>query len=126
MHGSLPFRLSQIATSAKAFPTSPKRNRSLFAKLLFFYDNLGAFLIHDIVDIRLVSGYLGGAVISCWERMYPLVQAEREKRRRAEMRFPNRWQEYTEVLYDICKNNPPNGHPHESVAKLIRQSELII
>jgi hypothetical protein len=77
----------------------PESERDLVRELAWFYDNLGALVTHGVVDIEPVSGYLGGSVISVWERLEPLVQAERVKRARNDLPDPNRWQEYFENLY---------------------------
>src|SRR6266511_3661000 len=45
----------------------PEDQRRQVRDLIWFYDNLGAFVIHKIVDAPLVAGYLGGSVIDVWE-----------------------------------------------------------
>ncbi|CAM5549207.1 DUF4760 domain-containing protein [Streptomyces microflavus] len=84
----------------------PERDRDLVRELAWFYDNLGALVAHGVVDIEPVSGYLGGSVISVWESMRPLVQAERDKRAQNAMPDPNRWQEYFENLYHLVRETP--------------------
>lgn len=69
----------------------PEAERNLIRELALFYDNLGALVTHGVVDIGPVSGYLGGSVISVWERMEPLVRAERAKRAQNALPDPNRW-----------------------------------
>ncbi|MGW4756146.1 DUF4760 domain-containing protein [Streptomyces chartreusis] len=85
----------------------PESERDLVRELAWFYDNLGALVTHGVVDIEPVSGYLGGSVISVWERMEPLVQAERSKRASNDLPDPNRWQEYFENLYHLVREMPP-------------------
>lgn len=85
----------------------PESERDLVRELAWFYDNLGALVAHGVVDIEPVSGYLGGSVVSVWERMEPLVQAERAKRARNDLPDPNRWQEYFENLYHLVRETPP-------------------
>lgn len=85
----------------------PESERHLVRELAWFYDNLGALVAHGVVDIEPVSGYLGGSVISVWERMAPLVQAERAKRAANNLPDPNRWQEYFENLYHLVREIPP-------------------
>ncbi|MBC2904713.1 DUF4760 domain-containing protein [Streptomyces cupreus] len=85
----------------------PGSERDLVRELAWFYDNLGALVAHGVVDIEPVSGYLGGSVISVWERVEPLVQAERAKRARNNLPDPNRWQEYFENLYYLVRETPP-------------------
>ncbi|MFE6398923.1 DUF4760 domain-containing protein [Streptomyces alboflavus] len=84
----------------------PEDERELVRELAWFYDNLGALVAHGVVDVEPVSGYLGGSVISVWEGMRPLVEAERAKRARNTMPDPNRWQEYFENLYLLVRENP--------------------
>ncbi|MFI9770260.1 hypothetical protein ACIHJG_25810 [Streptomyces sp. NPDC052415] len=86
----------------------PETERDLVRELAWFYDNLGALVAHGVVGIELVSGYLGGSVISVWERMEPLVQAERAKRARNNLPDPNRWQAYFENLYHLVRETPPD------------------
>lgn len=71
----------------------------------WYYDNLGVLVAHGVVPIDPVAGYLGGSVLECWERMEPLVQAERA--RRAGMSDPTRWQEYFENLYLLLREHAP-------------------
>ncbi|MEU3794898.1 hypothetical protein AB0F07_34755 [Streptomyces fructofermentans] len=85
----------------------PEAERNLIRELAWFYDNLGALVAHGVVDIEPVSGYLGGSVISVWERMQPLVQAERAKRARNGLPDPTRWQQYFENLYHLVREIPP-------------------
>ncbi|MEU1708403.1 hypothetical protein ABZ478_24025 [Streptomyces sp. NPDC005706] len=84
----------------------PEDDRHLVRELAWFYDNLGALVAHGVVDIEPVSGYLGGSVISVWESLQPLVQAERAKRAQNAMPDPNRWQEYFENLYHLVRETP--------------------
>ncbi|MEU2785670.1 hypothetical protein [Streptomyces sp. NPDC007110] len=85
----------------------PEAERNLIRELAWFYDNLGALVSHGVVDIEPVSGYLGGSVISVWEKMEPLVQVERAKRAQNGLPDPNRWQAYFENLYHLVRETPP-------------------
>ncbi|MEU7578538.1 hypothetical protein AB0B50_13115 [Streptomyces sp. NPDC041068] len=85
----------------------PEAERNLIRELAWFYDNLGALVTHGVVDIEPVSGYLGGSVISVWERMEPLVRVERAKRAHNALPDPSRWQEYFENLYHLVRKMPP-------------------
>ena len=80
--------------------------RDLVRELAWFYDNLGALVAHGVIDIEPVSGYLGGSVISVWERLEPVVLAERARRAGNGMPDPNRWQEYFENLYHLVREVP--------------------
>jgi hypothetical protein len=75
----------------------PHHERLLIRDLAWFYDNLGALVAHNIVDIHPVSGYLGGAAVNTWTKMEPLILAERENRVGLD---PSRWQMYFE---NLCK-----------------------
>ncbi|OQQ13666.1 hypothetical protein B0675_25695 [Streptomyces sp. M41(2017)] len=84
----------------------PDNERFLVRELAWFYDNLGALVAHGVVDIEPVSGYLGGSVITVWESLQPLVQAERSKRANNALPDPNRWQQYFENLYHLVRATP--------------------
>jgi hypothetical protein len=97
----------------------PEAERNLIRELAWFYDNLGALVTHGVVDIEAVSGYLGGSVISVWERMEPLVRVERAKRAQNALPDPNRWQEYFENLYHlVCKMPPPQARAQSRLWRL--------
>lgn len=66
----------------------PEEERQLVRDLIWFYDNLGALVVHDIVDIEPIAGYLGGSVVAVWEKMSPVIKVEREKRRSAGQQTP--------------------------------------
>ncbi|NEA58070.1 hypothetical protein G3I60_28910 [Streptomyces sp. SID13666] len=74
--------------------------------LAWFYDNLGALVTHNVVDIEPVSGYLGGSVILIWEKMEPLIRGERIQRNPS-TQDPIRWQVYFENLYLLVRETPP-------------------
>ena len=76
--------------------------------LMWFYDNLGVLVVHKIVDVKPVSGYLGGSVLLVWSKLRPLVESER-KIRELEGRDldPGRWQHYFELLVDAILLSQP-------------------
>jgi hypothetical protein len=82
----------------------PEDERELVRDLAWFYDNLGALVAHEIVDVEPVAGYLGGSVIAVWERLAPLVSVERG--RRGNSADPLRWQAYFENLYVLVQERP--------------------
>lgn len=100
----------------------PESERDLVRELAWFYDNLGSLVAHGVVDIEPVSGYLGGSVISVWERMEPLVQAERVKRAGTDLPDPDRWQVYFENLYHLVRDTPPEQARAESRLWRLSQS----
>lgn len=83
----------------------PDDKKALVRDLAWFYDNLGTLVAHGVIDIEPVSGYLGQSVLLYWEKMQPLVQAERKKRR--DSYDPERWQIYFENLYHLIRDQPP-------------------
>lgn len=83
----------------------PEDKRACVRDLAWFYDNLGTLVAHGVIDIAPVSGYLGQSVMVYWERMQPLIQAEREKRQ--DSHDPNRWQIYFENLYQVIREQSP-------------------
>jgi hypothetical protein len=90
----------------KGLSSLPEEERLLVRDLAWFYDNLGALVVHKIVDLKPVAGYLGGSVINVWERLKPIVDVERELRQVAGMPDPGRWQEYFEMLYRMVSVTP--------------------
>lgn len=83
--------------------------------LAWFYDNLGVLVHHGVVDIRPVSGYLGGSVTYCWGKLEPFIDAERVKRSTSP--DPQRWQVYFEMLAAEVTNMPPEK-ARQSTTKL--------
>ncbi|MCQ9135836.1 MULTISPECIES: hypothetical protein [Streptomyces] len=104
VHQQLPGR----DVSAGLHSLTPEE-RKLVRDLAWFYDNLGALVAHEIVDIGPVSGYLGGSVISTWECMEPLVTAHRARRAEAGRDEGAAWQGYYENLYHLVRKNPPGA-----------------
>ncbi|MFI5795085.1 hypothetical protein [Streptomyces sp. NPDC051677] len=102
VHEELP-----ACNSALGLAGLPEEGRDLVRELAWYYDNLGALVAHGVVDIEPVSGYLGGSVISVWERMEPLVRAERTRRVENSLPDPDRWQVYFENLYHLVREAPP-------------------
>ncbi|MCX4976245.1 hypothetical protein [Streptomyces sp. NBC_00620] len=84
----------------------PEDKQNLVRDLAWFYDNVGALVTHSVVDVEPVSGYLGGSVILMWEKMEPLIQAERA-RRNPSLENSQRWQVYFENLYHLVRETPP-------------------
>lgn len=86
----------------------PEDKRQLVRDLSWYYDNIGALVVHNVVDIEPVSGYLGGALTEVWQKMCPLVEAERNKRAAAGFIDPDRPQAYFEILYERVQHCPPS------------------
>jgi hypothetical protein len=84
----------------------PEENARLVRDLAWFYDNLGALVAHDVVDIEPVSGYLGTSVIDIWSVMEPYIHTERI--RRGGDTDPGRWQAYFENLARLIEDLPPD------------------
>ncbi|MGW0576257.1 DUF4760 domain-containing protein [Streptomyces sp. NPDC002920] len=85
----------------------PEEKQDLVRELAWYYDNLGALVTHGVVGIEPVCGYLGGSVISVWERLEPLVAVERSRRSQNGLPDPTRFQEYFENLYHLVRETPP-------------------
>jgi hypothetical protein len=83
----------------------PEEERLLVRDLAWFYENLGALVVHKIVDIEPIAGHLGGSAVAVWEKIKPIVDVEREKRRKDGMTEPGRWQEYFEELYQLLQKS---------------------
>ncbi len=97
---------NQLPTDVTAgLHSLPEDKRAVIRNLAWFYDNLGALVTHGVVDIAPVSGFLGGAILSVWEDLRPLVDAERNKRQGRDP-DPQRWH-YFEILYELVKAHPP-------------------
>ncbi|MGW7647092.1 DUF4760 domain-containing protein [Streptomyces bobili] len=84
-----------------------EEGQELVRELAWYYDNLGALVAHGVVEIEPVSGYLGGSMSSVWERIEPLVRAERARREQNLLPDPQRWQVYFENLYHLVRETPP-------------------
>ncbi|MFF3399697.1 hypothetical protein ACFYW6_14375 [Streptomyces sp. NPDC002659] len=91
---------------SKGLAGLPEDKQGLVRELAWFYDNLGALVAHDVVDVEPVSGYLGVSVVLSWEKLEPLVQAERAARTPSGV-DPQRWQAYFENLYYLVRETPP-------------------
>jgi hypothetical protein len=87
------------------FASIPAEQRQLVRELAWFYDNLGALVAHDIVDLAPVSGYLGTSVVETWRVLEPFITVERT--RRARDLDPSRYLEYFENLAFLIDANPP-------------------
>lgn len=99
----------------------PPEKRELVRDLAWYYDNLGALVLHEVVDVELVAGYLGGSVVAVWESMRPLIEAERL--RRTHDADPRRWQEYFENLAVLISEVPPTkARGSRSLWRLARTS----
>lgn len=86
----------------------PKARRQKQVRdLLWFYDNIGVMVVHEIVDIEIVSGYLGGSALAIWKELRPMIEAERQRRRDAGDPDPERWQDYFERLTVAIASSPP-------------------
>ncbi len=85
----------------------PPDKRALVQDLAWYYDNLGVLVHHKVVDIKPISGYLGGSVLDVWPKLKPFIDAEREKRRVAGTAHPGRWQIYFEILHQRVQKQPP-------------------
>lgn len=86
--------------------------------LAWFYDNLGVLVHHGVVDIRPISGYLGGSVVSTWQVLEPFIATEREKR--SDSPDPARWQMYFELLVDEIAQMPPDRARRPSLWRRLR------
>lgn len=84
----------------------PAAQRELVRDLAWYYDNLGALVAHGHVDIEPISGYLGGAVLTTWQKMEPFIRAERNLRNPSAA-DPERWQMYFENLVLLLRQCPP-------------------
>lgn len=85
----------------------PADMRAPVRDLAWFYDNLGVFVHHGVVDVELVSGYLGGSVLDLWPKYAAVVAGERKRRREAGTVDPDRWQRYFELLYAAVSECTP-------------------
>ncbi|MBP2183900.1 DUF4760 domain-containing protein [Amycolatopsis magusensis] len=82
----------------------PADQRRQVRDLVWFYDNLGAFVVHKIVDAQLVVGYLGGSVVDVWKKLLPLIEADRVSRKTAGRTDHEAWLEYFQYLYEAAES----------------------
>ncbi|MFI7003167.1 hypothetical protein [Nocardia sp. NPDC050175] len=90
------FDLAGYDITAAGLDALPRDRHKQVRDLLWFYDNLGLLVYHDIVSFEPVRGYLGGSMLTVWSKLEPLVAAERAKR--ASSPDPSRWAWYCEEL----------------------------
>jgi hypothetical protein len=86
----------------------PADQRELIRELTCYYDNLGALVAHGVVDVDIVAGYLGSAIVSVWETASPLIKAERTHRNQVTYDH-QRWQLYYENLYHLIRTRTPDA-----------------
>jgi hypothetical protein len=85
----------------------PEDKRESVRQLMWYYDNLGTMVAHQIIDLPPVAGYLGGNVVDMWKALRPMVEAERDIRTAAS--DPTRWQWYFEYLASEVSALPPDS-----------------
>jgi hypothetical protein len=95
------------ADSSKGLEGVPEEDRVLVQELAWFYDNVGALVTYDVIDIEPVSGYFGGAVLNCWRVLEPFIEAERE--RRTDAPDPASYQQHFENLAALIERTPPRS-----------------
>lgn len=83
----------------------PPEKRKMVRDLAAYYNNLGALVAHGVVDIAPVSGFLGGSVLTVWEKLSPIIDVERA--RRSSFHDPHGWQRYFENLYLLLREQRP-------------------
>jgi len=76
-------------------------------QLAWYYDNLGALVAHDVIDVDPVAGYLGGAMTDIWRILEPFVATERM--RRSASPDAGRWQQYFENLVVLVRETGPDS-----------------
>ena len=70
-------------------------------QLAWYYDNLGALVAHDVIDVAPVAGYLGGAMLDVWRILEPFIITERASR--SSSPDAGRWQQYFENLAVVVR-----------------------
>jgi len=69
-------------------------NNVSFVTVGTFYEGLGVLVREELINIRLISLFMGGEIRRFWERLVPIVDGVREI-----MDYPRLWSE-TEYLYN--------------------------
>lgn len=82
----------------------PAEDREAVRDLMCFYDNLGAIVAYDVIDVDPVVGYIGGSVTDMWTALEPLIASERRIRQVSD---PSRWHVYFEELVNVVRAHPP-------------------
>jgi len=104
----------------------PSDWRERVRDLLWFYDNLGVLVIHNIVDADVVSGYLGAAATSVWQSTQRLIVAERDRRRPDSPVDPERWQAYFELMVrEFAVHSPSSARSAPSQTPWWRLRRLV-
>lgn len=89
---------------SKGLDGLPDRERDMVLDLAFYYDNLGALIIYDVVSPEPVISYLGGSARLIYTKLKPIIDVEREKRRNLELPDADRWQSYFRNLVLIAED----------------------
>ena len=77
--------------------------RQVWSYVFYFYDQVGALLRRNLIDLDLVDDLLGNSTRQLWEKVAPVV---REARERSE---DPRLYEHFEFLYDEMTRRPERG-----------------
>ena len=83
-------------------------------RISHFFDQLGVLVAHDLVSRDAIVGFLGGSVLSSWDKLSPYIRGDRQVRN-AE------YQEYFEMLTNICGRDNP-----KSVLDRVRRRRTIL
>ncbi|MFX0136493.1 MAG: DUF4760 domain-containing protein [Candidatus Hodarchaeota archaeon] len=68
-----------------------------------FFDNLGIFVHHGLIDEKIIIGFMGDNILELWKKLKPYIQNEKDKRN-----LENYQAYFQELVYQIQKNPPEN------------------
>ncbi len=83
----------------------PDKQRDRLRDIMWYFDNLGALVTHGIVDIQPIAGFMGGSILTAWERLAPLIYAERTLR--GHPSDAGQYQQYFENLVHLVERAGP-------------------
>lgn len=98
----------------------PEGQRDAVRDLMWFYDNLGALVVHGVVNIKPVSAYLGASVLGLWDHLKPIIEAERMRRRQGGLPDADRWQGYFELLHQMASVHDPSKYRRLPITTRVR------
>ena len=58
----------------------PEEIRERVVRVSHYLDHLGVLVERDLVDAKLVAGFMGGSIIWLWKVLGPYIEVERERR----------------------------------------------
>jgi len=78
--------------------------RDAALRLIHYYQNVGVLLHHDLIELKILSGYLGVSAQRVWGQLLEYIRMEHEERQR---NGEGPWDRYFEYLIARIRQLPP-------------------